>query len=316
MREEILNLLDKEDFTSGEHIAKSLNITRTSVWKHIKSLEKLGYKFESVKNKGYRLVSRPDKPIPEEINVDLNTKIIGKKIHYFEKIISTNQIAKKLLDKSIKEGTIVVSDIQTKGRGRKNRTWSSPKGGIWFSVILFPKIPPESGMLITMTCSVALVRAIKEVAQIDCVIKWPNDLLIDNKKVCGILTELDAELDQINYAIVGIGINVNNEIELDLKDVGISIKEKTGVNISRVKLFKSILRHLDKNYQEMLDKKYDSIIKKWLLNSNIIGKKISVNQDDNIFEGIVEEINKSGYLILKNKYGNIIRVVSGDIKYL
>jgi len=316
MREKILNLLEnKEDFVSGEYIAKNLGVTRTSVWKHIKSLEALGYKIQSVKNKGYNLISRPDKPIPEEITNNLNTKIIGKNIHYFEKVTSTNQIAKEFIGKNIKEGTIVVSDIQTKGRGRKNRKWSSPREGLWFSVVLYPNIPPERAMLITMICSVSIAQAIKEKTGIDCVIKWPNDLLIDGKKVCGVLTEIDAEIDQINYAIVGIGINVNNKVPSYLENVAISLKGKIDKKISRVKLLKLILRYLDENYQKILDKKYEDIRKKWFSYSNIIGKKIQVNQDDKLFKGFIKNIDSSGCLILDTGE-DIVRVSSGDIKYL
>jgi len=315
MREKILSLIEKKDFTSGEYIAKNLNISRTSVWKHIKSLEKLGYTFESKKNKGYRLISRPDKPIPEELSINLKTDIIGKKIHYFEKITSTNHIAKKLIEKKVTEGTIVISDIQTKGRGRKNRDWSSPKGGLWFSVILYPNIPPEKGMLITMTFSVAIAKSIEDLMGIKCVIKWPNDLLIDGKKVCGVLTELDAEIDQINNAIVGIGINVNNKIEPSLKDVAISIKQKIGSDISRVKLLGSILENLDKEYLKLVNNDFESIRKKWFSYSNIIGRKICVNQEDNIFKGVVKNIDSSGCIIL-DAGKDIVRVVSGDIKYI
>ena len=313
MREKILNLLEKGDFISGEYIAKTLGISRTSVWKHIKLLEKLGYKIEPVKNKGYQLILRPDKPIPEEINLD--TKVIGSKIIYFEKALSTNEIAKKLIEKKEKEGTVVVSEIQIKGRGRKNRTWSSPKKGLWFSIILYPKIPPERGMLITMIFSVAITQAIQEVTGIKCLIKWPNDLLIDGKKVCGILTELDAEIDQINHAVVGIGINVNNKIESNLKDVAISLKEKIDDDVSRVKLMKSILKKLDKNYQNILDKKYEYIRKKWFLYSNIIGKKVKVKQEKNILNGVIRDIDSSGCLILYTKKDKV-RIVSGDIEYL
>ncbi len=315
MREKILSLLEKEDFVSGEYIAKNLGVTRTSVWKHIKSLEALGYKIQSVKNKGYKLISRPDKPIPEEITTNLDTKIIGRNIHYFEKVTSTNQIAKDFIKKNIKEGTIIVSDIQTKGRGRKNRKWFSPKGGLWFSVVLYPNIPPERGMLITMICSISVAQAIKEETGIECVIKWPNDLLIDGKKVCGILTEIDAEIDQINYAIVGIGININNKIPLYLGDIAVSLKRKKDTNIFRVKLLKSIIKNLDKNYQKMLDKKYEYVREKWFSYSNILGRKVQINQENTAIRGIVKDVDSSGCIILE-KRGEIIRIVSGDLNFL
>jgi len=209
VRVEILSLLEDAGFVSGEYIAEHLGVSRVAVWKQIKSLQNIGYEIESVKNKGYRLVSRPDIPIAEEVTLGLNTKVIGKDIYYFKSLSSTNMLAKKLIKDGVEEGAIVVSDIQLNGRGRKKRNWFSPEGGLWFSVVLYPHIPLERGMLLTMASSVAIVQGIKETTGLHPVIKWPNDLLINEKKVCGILTELDAEMDRINYAVIGIGINVN-----------------------------------------------------------------------------------------------------------
>ncbi len=200
MRVEILRLLGDGGFVSGEYIAKHLGVSRTAVWKQIKSLQNLGYEIESVKNKGYRLVSRPDIPIAEEVTLGLDTQVIGKDIYYFKSLSSTNMFAKKLVKDGVEEGAIVVSDIQLSGRGRKSRNWFSPEGGLWFSVVLYPHIPPERGMLITMAGSIAVVQGIKETTDLCPVIKWPNDLLINGKKVCGILTEFYAVHFSIKFS--------------------------------------------------------------------------------------------------------------------
>lgn len=315
MKGKILQLLDSSDFLSGVIIAKKLNVTRSAIWKQIKSLKKQGYDIKSVKNKGYRLISRPDIPNFEEVALNLDTEIIGRNIHYFKEIDSTNSYAKNLLKDEDMEGDIVISDIQKRGRGRKNRYWSSPLGGLWFSVILFPNIPPQNAMLITMASSVSVAQGIYEVVGLKPEIKWPNDLLIHGKKVCGILTEIDAEMDIINYSIVGIGINVNNQIDNDLKDIAVSLKQVTGFDISRVKLLKSILSNFDKNYLKLLSGDCDDIKKLWFSFSNIVGKQIKVEGEKSVLIGIVKDVDDYGCLIL-DVNGKITRVVTGDISYL
>ena len=315
MRKKILELLDEKKFVSGEILAKKLNVSRTAIWKQIKILQKYGYQIESVKNKGYRLVSRPDIPIFEEVTDGLNTKIIGKNIFYFKTIDSTNIYAKKLVNDGVEEGTIVVSDVQRSGRGRKNRSWSSPKGGLWFSVILYPNIPPQNAMIVTMASSVAVAQGIVEITGLTPMIKWPNDLLINKKKVCGILTELDAEMDKINYSIVGIGVNVNNQIDDDLKDIATSISQETKRNISRVKLLRAIIKNLDENYSRLISKDYNSIRKIWFSYSNIIGKYVQISDEKSIFRGVVSDIDEGGCLIIQTSKGNF-RVVSGDLTIL
>jgi BirA family biotin operon repressor/biotin-[acetyl-CoA-carboxylase] ligase len=315
MKLKLLDLLSEDTYVSGEIIAQRLNVSRTAVWKQIKVLRDLGYNIDSVKNKGYRLISKPDIPIEEEVTRNLKTKIIGKKIQYFKTINSTNLYARKLLEKNIEEGTVVVADIQTHGRGRKKRTWSSPSGGLWFSVILYPNIPPQNAMLITMASSVAVAQGIQEVTGLKPVIKWPNDLLLNNKKVCGILTELDAEIDKLNYIVVGIGINVNNPIDIELKDIGISLFQEARKKLSRVNLLKVILKNLDELYHKLNSEDYNFIRELWFSYSKIIGKEIRVTTEKSNFTGIVTNIDDNGSLILETKDG-FIKIVSGDIEYL
>jgi len=315
VRVEILKLLGDAGFVSGEYIAEHLGVSRTAVWKQIKSLQNLGYEIESVKNKGYRLVSRPDIPIAEEVTLGLDTQVIGKDIYYFKSLPSTNLFAKKLVKDGVEEGTIVVSDIQLNGRGRKSRSWFSPEDGLWFSVVLYPHIPPERGMLLTMASSVAIVQGIKETTGLHPVIKWPNDLLINGKKICGILTELDAEMDRINYTVIGIGINVNNQLSEDLQGTATSLMQETGSQVSRVKLLRSILKCFDENYSRLISGDYDFIRDSWFSHANIIGKNIRVHGEKTILKGVVSGVDESGCLILDTKDGSV-RVVSGDVEYL
>ena len=315
MRDKILYLLSGGDFVSGEKLAEHLDVSRTAIWKQMKALKALGYEIESIKNKGYRLVSRPDIPIAEEITSGLDTRIIGKEVHYFKSLSSTNVFGKKLVEDGAHEGAVVVADVQTSGRGRKDRKWSSPKGGLWFSVVLYPHIPPHRGMLVTMVSSVSVAQGIKEVTGLSPVIKWPNDLLLNGKKVCGVLTELDAEMDRINYTVVGIGVNVNNSIDEKLQNTAISLIQESGSKISRVKLLKSILKYLDENYSRLRSGDYGSVRDLWFSHAKIIGKRIRVKGEKTVIEGTVSEIDDSGCLILDTGNG-IARIVSGDVEYL
>lgn len=315
MNKKIIELLKKNEFISGEILAKKLGISRTAVWKQINKLKEVGYEIKSVKNRGYKLISKPDILIPEEIKAGLKTKIIGKKIIYLKKTDSTNSYCKNLVKKNIEEGTIVVTDIQEKGKGRKNRKWSSPDGGIWFSAILYPKIPPQNAMILTMAASISIVEAIKKSTDLNPIIKWPNDVLINGKKICGILTELDAEIDEINYAIVGIGINVNNNLEKDLQNFATSLKIESNQNISRVNLFKNILKSLDENYNYIKSSNYKKIRDLWFLNAKIVGKKVKIDREKDTIIGVVSDLDESGCLIIKTKKG-FKKIVTGDVTFI
>lgn len=315
MREKILQLLNKKDFISGNNLAKQLKVSRTTIWKQIKILQKYGYNIEAMKNRGYRLVSRPDIPRYEEVSPYLNTQFIGKKIVYFEKIDSTNIYAKRLVKDSVLEGCVIVADKQEKGRGRKNRIWSSPEGGLWFSVILYPKIPPQDAMTITMAASISIVEALTKITDLKPMIKWPNDVLVKGKKICGILTELDAEMDRINYIIIGIGINVNNNISKELNDIATSLKIETNMNFSRVEILANILNNLEKNYNHIKLGDLKFIRDSWLSYANIIGKNIKVVNENKIFKGIVIDVDIDGCLVIETSKGKI-RISYGDIFYL
>jgi len=315
MRNKILRILEKNDFVSGEYLAKNLNVSRTTIWKQIKSFQKNGYVIESIKNKGYKLKKRPDIPYEEEIIPYIKTKKIGKKIKFFNSVNSTNESAKKFIKKNIEEGTIVIAESQIKGRGRKKRFWYSPVGGLWFSIILYPNIPPQKGMLLTMISSISVAEAIKEYLKINTNIKWPNDLVIENKKFCGILTEIDGDIDRINYSIIGVGINVNNDINAEMQNKAISLKSKYRGEIKKVKLLISILEKIDFYYDYLIEEKYNFIKEKWLEHSNIIGKKVMVSEDNKKIYGKVIDIDDYGSIIINNNEKSR-KVVTGDLKFI
>lgn len=315
MKDKILEMLKSSDIVSGEQIAEELGVSRTAVWKQVRSLSELGYVIESQRNKGYRLVKSPDLPVPEEIIPDLGTEIVGNEVIFDLTVTSTNDLGKKLVRDKVTEGTVITAAEQTEGRGRKQRRWSSPEGGLWFSVILYPDLPPERGMLVTMICSISIAEAVKEITGMDTIIKWPNDLLLNGKKLCGVLTEMEAEMDRINSCVIGIGINVNNTIEEELSEKATSLKAVKGESVSRVELLRAILRKLDAHYSILRAGEHDLIREMWKKMSNIEDQEVRVIKEKETFNGIVKDIDHSGCLIL-DVDGQRKRIVSGDIEYI
>lgn len=319
MTGDILKFLREKKYVSGEVLAKKLSISRVAIWKQIQRLKDTGYKIISDQNLGYCLISRPDLLLPQEIQRGLSTNYIGKEIYYFLELKSTNIIAKeKALHRAegIGEGTLIIAERQSAGKGRLGRKWFSPAGGIWLSVILYPQLSPSYISRITLMTAVAAVKAIKICTQIKSQIKWPNDILINEKKVCGILTEMSAELDIINWVVVGIGINVNidhREFPEDIQENTISLKEGSGKEVLRVKLVQTFLQEFEKYYEILKRREFSSILKEWKLYSHTLGRKIRVDTGEKIITGEAVDINEEGALILKKEDGELVEILSGTI---
>jgi BirA family biotin operon repressor/biotin-[acetyl-CoA-carboxylase] ligase len=319
MARDILKFLEEKEYVSGEVLAKKLDISRVAVWKQIQRLKNMGYKIISDKNLGYCLVSRPDLLLPQEVQRGLSTNYIGKKIFYFPELESTNIIAKEKAlhgTEAIDEGTIIIAEKQSAGKGRLGREWFSPAGGIWLSIILYPQLPPSYIPRITLMTAVAVVKAIRMYTQIESQIKWPNDILINEKKVCGILTEMSAELDMINWVVVGMGINANidhQKFPENIQANTISLKETLGKEVLRVKLAQVFLQEFEKYYDKLKRKEFFSILEEWKLNSHTLGRKIRVDIGERIITGEAVDINEEGALVLKKENGELIKIISGTI---
>ena len=316
MREKILEvILDNEkEFISGEELSKKLGISRTAIWKHIRILRSQGYNIESVNKKGYRLVYEPtDLLNPQNIYRNLKTKFIGKNVLHFETIDSTNDYAKKI-GNELRDGSVIISEEQTKGKGRLGRVWESKAGeGIWMSIILKPNIIPNKAPFITLIAGASIVKALN-ILGVDAKIKWPNDITINNKKLSGILTELSAEIERVNYIVVGIGMNVKDtDFEEELQDKATSLY-KENYNVSRIDIVKEILCQFEKLYLDYIEK--DD--KKEVLDicrqySAIINKEIYVIKNDQKELVDCNGINEEGNLIIKNKDGNLEEIMSGEV---
>lgn len=287
MTNDILKYLREKEYISGEVLAKKLEVSRVAIWKQIQRLKNMGYKIIADQNIGYCLISRPDLLLPQEIQNGLSTNYIGRKIYYFPKLESTNIIAKEKAthkEEGVNEGTIVIAERQSAGKGRLGRKWFSPTGGIWLSIILYPQLSPSYIPRITLMTAVAVVKAIERCAQIKGQIKWPNDILINEKKVCGILTEMSAELDLINWVVVGIGINVDikkQEFPEDIREKTTSLKEALRKEISRVRLVQIFLKEFERYYELLKKKEISLILKEWKSYSHTLGKKIKINIGEN-----------------------------------
>ncbi|KXA88633.1 hypothetical protein AKJ39_02370 [candidate division MSBL1 archaeon SCGC-AAA259J03] len=310
-RWEILrNLKKSETFLSGEELAKPLGVSRISVWKHIQNLKKMGYEIESKRGEGYKLLEPPDKLLPPEI-LPLDTEIVGREIIHYEEVKSTNL---KMREKSEEEeGLIILAERQTEGKGRLGRNWKSPKGGIWMSVLLKPNIPPVETPLLTMISSTSVFESLQEIG-IEGSIKWPNDVLVDGEKICGILTEMDAEMGALNYVIIGIGLNVNFD-KNELPDTGATtVQSILEEKVDRKALTGSIITNLDKWYRKLKKNSKEEILDSWRANSHNLGRKVDVEMvTGESFTGTAVDFTDTGGLVVKGENGSERTFLSGDV---
>lgn len=318
MKKRILEILlkNRNDFLSGEDISKSLSVTRTAIWKQINALKEEGYEIESVPRKGYQLIGLPDILNKEEITIDLKTDCIGQNFFVFEEVDSTNERAKQLAFQGSPEGTIVLTEKQTKGKGRLSRYWESPQGkGLWFSIILRPALKPFLAPQLTFVSAVAVCRALRNITGLEVFIKWPNDIVCKGRKICGISTELNAEIDVINYVIVGIGVNVKQNIDdfpEELKGKAISLKMASDYEYRRKEVLQNILFEYEIEYKHYLQNGFSNVLDNWREMNTTLGREVIVKAIDEEYSGIAVDVDEEGYLMVENERG-IFRVVAGDV---
>ncbi len=318
MKHKIIDFLKENDneFVSGEQISKKLGITRAAVWKHINSLKENGYNVESASKKGYKLIMCPDILSYDELKNHLNTEFIGRNIIHFNELDSTNSYAKSISDKLEGEGHVVITEKQLSGRGRLGRQWISQNNkGIWMSIILRPKISIFEVSKITQVAAAAVNLAFSSQG-IDTQIKWPNDLIINDKKICGILTEMSSEINAINYVVVGIGINVNNDTDDfsdELKNTATSIKIETNKELKRNILASEILNNFEKLYIELNNNNFSKSLDICRKNSYVIGKEINLIKNQEVKEAKAIDINNEGELVVRYENGETDNIISGEI---
>lgn len=305
----------KDGYISGEELAAASSISRAAVWKHVNNLREKGYDIEAVSRLGYRLTATPDALLPEEITPVLKTKSLGKKIIYREVVDSTNNLAKSLAEGGEKEGTVVVAEEQSRGKGRLGRNWSSPVGGIWLSAILRPNILPLEASRFTLLAAVAVAKAIERLG-VKPEIKWPNDILVNGKKVCGILLELSAQADKIDYLIIGFGINANfrlGRIPKEARDRAMTLSEALGEKIDRRRLVADLLFELESGYRHLTEGGWKDILKDWKKRCAMLHKSISLSTLHGVVEGEFAGVDDFGAIRIKLPDGGIKNFAAGDV---
>ncbi|MBU5470021.1 biotin--[acetyl-CoA-carboxylase] ligase [Falcatimonas sp. MSJ-15] len=318
MKEKILRMLkETEGYVSGQEICELLGVSRTAVWKNINQLKEEGYEIEAVQNRGYILKQTADSLSEFEIKSEINgCEWFAGDIYFYHEIGSTNDECKKLAEEGAKHGTLVVAEKQTKGKGRRGRSWESPKGtGIWMTLLLRPDIEPYNSSGLTLVTAMAINKAVQEITGLDAKIKWPNDIVVNGKKVTGILTEMSAQPEMINYIVIGIGINVNTEeFPEDIAKTASSLKIESGKTIKRSSIIALFGKYFEQYYAKYIKTQDMSLLideyNKELIN---VDRQIKVLAKENSYTGIAKGINRHGELIVETENKELKNVVAGEV---
>jgi BirA family biotin operon repressor/biotin-[acetyl-CoA-carboxylase] ligase len=305
-----------DDFVSGEAISGKLGLSRAAVWKHVEALRGHGYRIDAVPARGYRLAAVPDRLTPLELRPLLNTHDIGRELHCFDEIGSTSDRAKELAAEGVEHGAVVLADRQTAGRGRRGRAWiSPPRRNVTFSVVLRPDLPPSRAPELTLVASVAVCDALRQ-AGVDAGIKWPNDLFASGKKIGGILTELAADPDRVQWVVVGVGVNVNARAEdfpPELRDQATSVALERGEPAPRALFAAACLTGLEEWLDRHAEHGFDEIRSAWRERNVTLGRWVVVRSDAGEVEGTADDLDPSGALLVRAADGRVHRFVAGDV---
>ena len=307
------------EYLSGQDLSDVLKISRVAVWKHIKKIRLLGYKIESKQKLGYKLVKSTNLLLPWEITDGIKTKFIGKRVYYFDSIDSTQNYAMQIASDLKENGTVIIAEKQTKGKGRLGRKWISPSGGIWLSIIFHPTFDVNVATLFPIASSLALANAIQKTFDLQPKLKWPNDVTINGKKLAGMLVDASIESDKIKNLVLGVGINfkINTKaIEQNLKNTGnfygvASLTDEKN-SLSAIPFIHSFFTELEKVYDDLNNGRIRTIIAKWSKLSSTIGKNITIITSDGKLSGRSLRIDDDGALVIKGKTKNH-RILAGDV---
>ena len=317
-KEVLAYLRNTHDYVSGDHMSNKMGISRTAIWKYINHLEQLGYKISKLKGKGYRLLASPDKLYAWEIDRYTETNLIGNKIIYKDELDSTNAFAFKLAYGGEAEGTCIIAETQDAGKGRLGRKWFSPVGkNLYISIILRPRIPPASVYPITFLSSLAVYDTIKALTDAEPVLKWPNDVLVAGRKVCGTLLELSTEADMVRFVVVGIGLNINMEefeIDEEIKEKATSLFMLTKKPFERPMVCGILLTNIERYYSVFMEKGPHEICSIWEDRAKIKGKLLEITQMGEIYKGISEGIDRDGGILLAID-GKTKKIIAGDVSF-
>ena len=316
MQKKILDiLLNADDFISGQEISEKLGVSRQAVWKAINALKEKGYEIQSVTNRGYRLVSSPNYLNESSLKSLLHNKIIGKNLIVLDSVDSTNDYLKKLGNEGCENGTVVVAREQTKGKGRLGRTWQSKKDdGIAFSVLLRPNVAPSEVSAITPLAGLAVCKAIREYTKLDCVIKWPNDIIVGRKKLVGILTEMSAEFDAVEYVITGIGINVDHtSFPEEIAFKATSLLLETGRHVDKNEFLACVLEHIENEFVKNNLELTSTALSEYTDLCATVGRSVTFQRGTRRISGMAVGVSEHGELKVMMSDGTICLVNSGEV---
>jgi len=316
VRQRILDFFgkNKDGFVSGEDISNMLGVTRACTWKYMEKLREDGYIIEAVPHRGYRLRSSPDKLYAHAITGALRTKTIGKRsVHHFESLASTNDRAYELAENGEPEGALVIAEGQTRGKGRLGRKWESPKtGGLYMSIVLRPDADMDEIPAITVIAGISITDAVEKTCGVHAELKWPNDVLSKGKKLGGILTEIKAQPDMVDFLILGIGVNVNTAAG-KLPAEATSLSMECGHSVGRLELLRYVLEEFEKNYLVFRVKGFAPFREKYKKISMMLGRRLKVSEHHRMVEGTAVDIDEKGALIIRADNGTLQRIFSGDV---
>lgn len=309
-------LRQSDGYLSGQQLCDHFQVSRTAVWKAINQLKEEGYEIEAVRNKGYRIVDIPDRITEDAIKSCLETKWMAKNLEYYDEIDSTNNRAKALGEAGGADGTLFVAETQTAGKGRRGRCWQSPAGSsISMSILLRPVMNPSDAPMLTLVMAYAATKALREKTGLNIGIKWPNDLVVNGKKISGILTEMSAEIDYINHVVIGVGINVNQDtFPDDIKETASSLKMELGKRIKRSGLIAAVMKIFEK-YYEIFQETEDLSGLQELYNSMLVNKdrEVKVLEPGNEYKAYAIGINQTGELIVRTPDGKEKEIYAGEV---
>lgn len=318
-RQKILRLFRsrKQDYLSGEELSQELGISRTAVWKHIRTLRTLGYRIDAVTSRGYRLLSGPELLVADEIRSRLSSRVIGREVICHDQLASTNLTAMELGEAGALEGLVVISDQQSAGKGRLGRRWESPAGvNLYLSILLRPVMPPWEVPRLTFLSAVAAARALREVTGLKIDVKWPNDLLVNGRKIAGLLNEMSAESDAVHHVVLGLGLNVNmtsDQFPTDLRYPATSVWLEKGTLTARLDVAVALLEHFDRLYEEFRQSGMEPIRRAWQELFVLMEKPVRVETGQASLVGVVAGIDEEGALLLRLPDGKIEKVLAGDV---
>ncbi|RLE50328.1 MAG: biotin--[acetyl-CoA-carboxylase] ligase [Candidatus Methanomethylicota archaeon] len=316
MIEELLRELREDSYVSGEKLCKRLGVSRVAVWKAIAKLKRLGYVIEAKPKQGYKLVKRPNIPYPWEVKRCLgDVTVIGREVKYFESISSTQEAVKEEALKGASEGLVIIASEQRKGKGRLGRPWFSPRGGLWMSVLLRPDVPPIKAPLLTLMAAACIADSLEEYG-VKASIKWPNDVMINGRKIAGVLAEADIEMDRVNYVALGLGVNVNVPVNLmpdELKPLATSMSELLRKEVDLAEFACKLIKALDRQYEDYRLKRFPLLLERWKSKLLGLGQRVLVKTAYEEVEGLALDVDEDGALFIRKSDGSTIKVYSGDL---